>query len=230
MRNFIENRISGIKGTDYHVDDSIRSSQLLSIVNDRLLMIFRGLFKRGCFNKVGRSFFVGRRVKVRFAKNAVLGNSATINDYCTINALCKNGVVIGDNFSLGSHSIIECTGVISDLGESLHIGNNVGISPFFTLFVRGPVVIGNDVIIGPHVTIVSENHVFEESSMPIRLQGVSRHGIKIGNDCWIGAGAIILDGVTIGDGAIVAAGAVVTKDVEPHAIIGGVPAKLIRYR
>lgn len=53
---------------------------------------------------------------------------------------------------------------------------------------------------------------------------------KVGNDVWIGARAIILDGVTIGDGAIVAAGAVVTRDVEPYAIVGGVPAKLMRYR
>lgn len=53
---------------------------------------------------------------------------------------------------------------------------------------------------------------------------------KVGNDVWIGAGCIILDGMTIGDGAIIAAGAVVTKDVPPYAIVGGVPAKIIRYR
>jgi acetyltransferase-like isoleucine patch superfamily enzyme len=53
---------------------------------------------------------------------------------------------------------------------------------------------------------------------------------KVGNDVWIGAGCIVLDGVTIGDGAIVAAGAVVTKNVPPYAIVGGVPANVIRYR
>ena len=54
--------------------------------------------------------------------------------------------------------------------------------------------------------------------------------VEIGNDVWIGSHVLILDGVTIGDGAVVAAGAVVTKDVEPYAIYGGVPAKLIKYR
>jgi len=53
---------------------------------------------------------------------------------------------------------------------------------------------------------------------------------QIGNDVWIGARAIVLDGISIGDGAVIAAGAVVTKDVPPYAIVGGVPAKLIRYR
>ena len=54
--------------------------------------------------------------------------------------------------------------------------------------------------------------------------------MQIGNDVWIGTGAILLDGVTIGNGAIVAAGAVVNKDVPPYAVVGGVPAKIIKYR
>ncbi len=230
MRNLIERKISETKGTDYHIDDAIRSNHLFSIVNNRMIMLVRGFFKRGRFHKVGRYFFLGSRVKFKFAKKIVLGKSVTINDYCIVNALCKNGVIIGDNFNLGSYSIIDCAGVISNVGESLRIGNNVGISPFFTIFVRGHVVIGNDVIIGPHVTIVSENHVFENCNVPVRLQGVSRKGVRIGNDCWIGAGATILDGVSIGNGSIIAAGAVVTNDVEPYVIVGGVPARIIGQR
>ena len=65
---------------------------------------------------------------------------------------------------------------------------------------------------------------------PIRLQGATRKGVEIGEDCWIGSKAVILDGVKIGNHVIVAAGAVVNRDVPDYAIVGGVPAKIIKTR
>ena len=67
-------------------------------------------------------------------------------------------------------------------------------------------------------------------NQPIRLQGVSRQGIHIGPNCWVGAKVTVLDGVTIGEGSVVAAGAVVTKDIPPYSIAAGVPAKVIKRR
>lgn len=230
MRRFIEKKIAGTKGTDYHVDDSITTGQLFKFARNRFWMLLRGFFKKAKFKKTGKRIFVGRRVKIEFGKKITLGSVITINDSCCINGLCRGGVAIGNNFNLGRNSLITCTGVVSELGESLTIGNNVGISPNFVMFVRGSVEIGDDVIIGPNVTIVAENHSFNDLNTPIRLQGVTRKGIKIGNNCWIGAGATILDGVCIGDNSIVAAGAVVNKDVAPNSIVGGVPAKLIKER
>ena len=90
--------------------------------------------------------------------------------------------------------------------------------------------IGNDTIFGPGVSIHTENHNFNEVDKPIRLQGATRKGVEIGEDCWIGSKAIILDGVKIGSHVIVAAGAVVNKDIPDHAIVGGVPAKVIKMR
>ena len=230
MRRLIEKAICGTKGTDYHVDDNMKTRQLFSFAVGRFWMLFRGFFKKGKFQRVGKKFFVGKRVSIKYGKKIKIGKVATINDNCYINALCKDGVTIGDYFNLGRNSIIDCTGVISELGESLIIGNNVGISPNFVIFVRGKVEVGNDVIIGPNVTIISENHSFEKTDIPIRLQGVSRIGVRIGNNCWIGANVTILDGVEIGDNSIIAAAAVVNKNVEPNSIVGGVPAKLIRTR
>jgi maltose O-acetyltransferase len=94
----------------------------------------------------------------------------------------------------------------------------------------GEIVIGNFVLLGMHAKVVNSNHIFTDWKIPIALQGKSQAKIVIEDDVWIGINAIILPKVTIGRGAVVAAGAVVTKDVEPYAIVGGVPAKIIKYR
>ncbi len=69
---------------------------------------------------------------------------------------------------------------------------------------------------------------FENNNLLIRLQGTTRQGIRIGKNCWIGAKVTILDGVSIGDHCVIAAGAVVTKNIPPHSVIGGVPARIIK--
>ena len=105
--------------------------------------------------------------------------------------------------------------------------------------------IGYNVCLGPsqHALNLLSTHPFVCSHSNIELYGdlttpmkfvkpnqANNSGVVIENDVWIGHGAIIMDGVKIGNGAVIGAGAVVTKDVEPYAIMGGVPAKLIRYR
>lgn len=230
MRKLVERKISNIKGQDYTLDPSLSTFRLFQTVIERMNMLIRGFFRKIVLKKAGKRLFLGRHVKFKCGKRIRLGRGVTIHSNCFVNGLSKSGITIGDNFSLGRNSIIDCTGVISELGESLIIGNNVGVSANFTLFVRGPVEIGNDVIIGPNVTIIAENHRFDDLKITIRNQGTKRAGIKIGNDVWIGANVTILDGVEIGDGSIIAAGAVVTKNVGPFTIVGGVPASLLKTR
>ena len=91
---------------------------------------------------------------------------------------------------------------------------------------QGHIQIGDRVAIGPRVTILAMEHA--NASRIRHAVGVRMGGVKIGNDCWIGAGVIILSGVTIGECSVVGAGAVVTKDVEPYTIVAGVPAKKIK--
>ena len=78
--------------------------------------------------------------------------------------------------------------------------------------------------------IFTQNHRNDDLTIPMRLQTAPKQKVTIGDDVWIGAGAIILPGVTIGNGVIVAAGAIVTKDVPDYAVVGGNPARVIRYR
>ena len=90
--------------------------------------------------------------------------------------------------------------------------------------------IGDDVMMGPNVSIYTRNHAFERTDVPMNTQGVSDEKIVvIENDVWIGANSIILPGVTVSKGAIIGAGAVVTKDVPEYAIVGGNPAKVIKF-
>jgi len=95
----------------------------------------------------------------------------------------------------------------------------------------GGIEIGDDCILGNFISFHSENHNYNDPSVPIRLQGVTRIGIRAGKNCWIGSKATILDGVVIGDGCIIAAGSVVKAGVyEADGIYGGVPAVFIKKR
>mgnify|MGYP006290995603 FL=1 len=76
--------------------------------------------------------------------------------------------------------------------------------------------------------VIAVNHVFDDPDRPFVAQGITAKGIVIEDDVWIGAQAVITDGVHVGKGAVVAAGAVVTKDVAPHTVVGGVPARTLR--
>lgn len=91
--------------------------------------------------------------------------------------------------------------------------------------------IGNYVLIAPNVSIISQNHIYEDISEPILNQGASENlPVIICDNVWIGRNATILPGCIIGSGAIIGAGAVVTKNVPANAIVGGVPARIIRSR
>jgi acetyltransferase-like isoleucine patch superfamily enzyme len=93
---------------------------------------------------------------------------------------------------------------------------------------QGGVTIGDRVYTSPFCQLVAVNHVFDDPDRPFVEQGITAEGIVIEDDVWIGSGAIITDSVRVGRGAVVSAGAVVTRDVPPHVVVGGVPARVLR--
>lgn len=130
---------------------------------------------------------------------------------------------IGKCFTCSPRSFFKKNAITA--GDYVFLGGNVHI--------YANVEIGHFVMLASNVAIVGGDHSFDVVGVPVRFTG--RDGMEelltiIEDDVWVGHGCIIIAGVKIGRGAIVAAGAVVTKDVEPYAIVGGVPAKLIRYR
>ena len=113
-------------------------------------------------------------------------------------------------------------------GSGILIGSNSGLG--VNCLVHGPLEIGENVMMGPDVVIFTHSHNYSNINIPMCKQGSSVSKVTIGNDVWIGMRAIIMPGVNIGDGVIIGAGAVVTKDVPDYAVVGGVPAKVIRFR
>ena len=129
-------------------------------------------------------------------------------------------------FSLGDYSVIESFACINNAVGDVMIGNHTRIGLHNTII--GPVEIGSHVNLAQGITVTALNHNFDDNQKRIDEQGVSTNPVTIEDDVWIGANAVILPGVTIGNHCVVAAGAVVTKDVPPHSLVAGVPAKVIK--
>ena len=130
-------------------------------------------------------------------------------------------------FSLGDYSVIESFACINNAVGDVIIGDHTRIGLHNTII--GPVTIGCHVNLAQGITVTALNHNFEDSDKRIDEQGVSTTPVTIEDDIWIGANAVILPGVTIGNHSVVAAGAVVTKNVPPHSLVAGVPAKIIKH-
>ena len=129
-------------------------------------------------------------------------------------------------FSLGNYSVIESFACINNAVGDVIIGDHTRIGLHNTII--GPVEIGNNVNLAQGITVTALNHNFSDTNKRIDEQGVSTNPVTIEDDVWVGANAVILPGVTIGEHCVVAAGAVVTKDVPPHSLVAGVPAKVIK--
>jgi len=230
IRKIINNIIQSLGRKGYAVDTSLSMFDLFKIIFVKFIQLIRGSFASIYFKESNGLLFIGKYTKIKFKSKISLGKSVQIGDYVEINALSKDGVKIGNNVTILRNTIIECTGVIRCLGEGLIIGNNVGISQNCFIQVRGKISIGNNVIFGPGVSLFSENHNFSDLTKYINEQGETRKGINIEDGVWVASGATILDGVTIGANSIIAAGSIVNKDIPPFTIVGGIPAKIIKYR
>jgi acetyltransferase-like isoleucine patch superfamily enzyme len=212
------------KKEEYVLDIRISKKYLLMYFIEKFIALLRGIFLLG-----GGAFF-GKNTRIKQKRNFKYEKWLNIANNVYIDALSSNGIKLGRNCSIGKYTCIECTGSLKYLGKGLIVGDNVGLGTHSFYGCAGGIEIGDDVIIGNYVSMHSENHNFSDRETPIRLQGVNHKGIKIGNNCWIGAKVTILDGTIIGNGCVVAAGAVVTGHFPDNVIIGGVPAKILKNR
>lgn len=131
---------------------------------------------------------------------------------------------LGEHCRLGSHVFFET----QEMGR-IEVGSHVRLNAGCTVVSYAHIAIGDDCLIGEYVSIRDANHGLAPNHA-MRSQPHTAAPIQIGNDVWIGRGAVILGGVTIGAGAVIGANAVVTHDVPPMTIVGGVPARVLRRR
>jgi acetyltransferase-like isoleucine patch superfamily enzyme len=162
--------------------------------------------------------------KIKWGKFVRLGQSVKLV------AMGTGEIRLGNRVSIGDYSALVISTTPMQPGAFIHIDDHVGMGEFAYLGGAGGLHIGAGCIIGQYFSCHPENHVYQDPNLEIRLQGVTRRGIQIGKNCWIGSKVTILDGVTIGEGCVIAAGAVVNKDIPAFSVIGGVPAKVIKNR
>lgn len=228
MKGFLE-KIIRKRNPLFKFDEEVDLGVIISLMVSTIIMFLRPL--RYLFYGQNYLFsFMGSGVKIFNAKKVKLGRWVKINDHVFLGGLGKGYLEIGNNSGIGAFSRIEISQSFNNVGAFIKIGNSVGVGPYASLGGAGGLTIGDECIIGPYLSCHPENHNFADLDESIRFQGVTREGIVIGENCWLGAKVTILDGVTIGSNCVIAAGAVVTKNIPDNTVAGGVPAKILKER
>jgi acetyltransferase-like isoleucine patch superfamily enzyme len=136
----------------------------------------------------------------------------------------------GGSLEIGAGSVIHRGAMLLPYGGFIRIGRRCSVNPYAVLYGHGGLVIGDHVRIAAHCVIVPANHGIALDGGLIAEQPLTKRGIRIGGNVWIGAGVRIVDGADIGAGCVVAAGSVVRGRLEANGIYAGVPARLVRMR
>jgi acetyltransferase-like isoleucine patch superfamily enzyme len=180
------------------------------MLTPRYLQLIARLLRRRWLTSYGRRLavdglaFVGPKVVLQIGRDA--------------------RIQIGRWSWIGHGTKIRCHEGVVSIGAKTVLGQECTISAY------QHVSIGRECVIADRVMMIDFDHGMVEVERPIRLQGIYKRDVHVGNNVWIGYGACILRGVTVGDNAVIGTNAVVTKDVPANAVVGGVPARLIRMR
>ncbi|AFY33734.1 DapH/DapD/GlmU-related protein [Calothrix sp. PCC 7507] len=187
----------------------------------------RSLLYRTIFAQIGSSVYIQDGVEFISTDSIEIGNGVYIFKGVRIDGKghennrinLENGVVIERNVVIGA-----LNNTCIDIDQDTFIGPSVCIAG------PGDIKIGKHCLIAAHTGIYANNHNFADPKELIKDQGITRKGIVIEDDCWLGHGVKVLDGVTIGRGSVIGAGAVVTKDISPFSVAVGIPARVIKNR
>lgn len=175
----------------------------------------------------GKFHILRNRLRVLYwnSQNGItIGKHVIIEDGVVMSCRAGGHINIADNCEISK-------GVqLITWGGNIEIGQSTSLNPYTVVYGQGGTKIGKGVRIAAQCVIVPSNHVFDDPDTFIFKQGLSKKGIVIKDDCWLGAGVKVLDGVTIEHGCVIGANAVVTKNTQRNGVYVGIPAKLLKYR
>ena len=228
MKSFLESWVRR-RNPHFALHPAVSTSILLSFGLNTVQGLLRGsrLWLRG---RASGGAMLGAGVRFQYLGRIRFGKWLKVGDHVCFSGLGTGGLTMGDNVSIGAYSQVIVSTSLHEPGKYIKLGNCVGIGEFAYLGGGGGLSIGDNCIIGQYFSCHPENHLHGDYKELIRLQGVTRLGISIGPNCWIGSKVTVLDGVMIGAGCVVAAGAVVTRSVPAGSVVAGVPARIISSR
>jgi len=210
-----------------------RAQELLvtTIFGDLPTLLFgsklRNLVYRSIFAKIGSPVYIQNGVELNSAYCIEIGNGVYIFKGVRLDASGhkNNRIYLANRVAIERYVDIGCLE-----NTYIHIDEDTFIGPNVCIEGPGDIKIGKHCMIAAHSGIYANNHNFADPMRPIKSQGVTRKGIVIEDDCWLGHKVTVLDGVTIGQGSVIGAGAVVNKDIPPFSVAVGIPARVIKNR
>jgi len=203
---------------------------LMSGLPGALGLLCRKVFFPMIIDHCGKGIIWGKDMVIRYPSKIRIQDHCIFDDGCVLDAKGESneGISIGKICMLGRHTILGCK------NSDINIGDHVGIGAHCIIHAvdMSRVSIEDNVVIGPMVYLAGGgNYHFERTDIPINEQGMDlKGGIHIGENCWIGANTVVLDGVKIGKDTIVGAGSVVSKDLPAYSIAAGNPARILKMR
>jgi len=193
-------------------------TELIKKPAKKILCFLRGV-------RSGSNTFISLKAEIVNPVKIELGSNVAVEKHARLVCIGDScGIRVGDDTFILPYALLK-----ADHGR-IRIGKNCTVNDYTVLLGRGDLIIGDDVRIAPHCVIVAMNHIYKNPDVPISSQGMSSKGITIEDDVWIGASAVILDGVKIGKGSVVGAGSVVAESIPAYSVAAGVPAKIIKQR
>lgn len=196
-------------------------------VSGALGLALRQILYPHLFKQCGQKVVFGKNLTLRHAHKITLGDRVVLDDNAVVDAKgeTNDGIRIGDDVYIGRHTIIYCK------NGNITIDSRVNISSNCQIFSSNELAIGADTMIAAFTYILSGGEYdYMNRSVPFSQQAGtdSRGPTRIGTNCWLAAGVVVVDGVTIGEHGVIAAGAVVTTDIPPDSLAAGTPAKVLK--